>query len=100
MFKVYDLFDHRDISDLIPEIIYYYLFEGLSLTAIEVKLFNTELYKGWLSKSFLNYCGIDTEKVNKGIYYERTIPDVIEELYSSSDLFHIGVAKLLRDKYM
>ncbi len=41
MFKTYDLFDHRNINDLIPEIIYYYLFQGLSLTAIEYKLFKT-----------------------------------------------------------
>lgn len=43
MFKTYDLFDHRNINDLIPEIIYYYLFQGLSLTAIEYKLFKTNL---------------------------------------------------------
>ena len=41
MFKTYDLFDHRNINDLIPEIVYYYLFQGLSLTAIEYKLFKT-----------------------------------------------------------
>ena len=33
MFKTYDLFDHRNINDLVPEIVYYYLFQGLSLTA-------------------------------------------------------------------
>ena len=38
MFKTYELFDHRNIDDLVPEIIYYYLFQGLSLTAIEIKL--------------------------------------------------------------
>ncbi len=44
MFKTYDLFNHRSIDDLVPEIVYCYLFQGLSLTAIEVKLFNTEDY--------------------------------------------------------
>ena len=68
MFKTYDLFDHRNINDLVPEIVYYYLFKGLSLTAIEQKLFKTEDYHGWLSKTFLNYYGIDTEKENKGIF--------------------------------
>ena len=34
MFKTYDLFDHRSIDDLVPEIVYYYLFKGLSLVAI------------------------------------------------------------------
>lgn len=29
MFKTYELFDHRSINDLIPEIIYYYLFKGV-----------------------------------------------------------------------
>ena len=67
MFKTYDLFDHRNINDLVPEIVYYYLFKGLSLTAIEVKLFKTEDYHGWLSKTFLNYYGIDTEKENNGL---------------------------------
>ena len=88
MFKTYDLFDHRNINDLVPEIVYYYLFKGLSLTAIEQKLFKTEEYKGWLSKTFLNYYGIDTEKVNKGIYENKTVPEVVEELYQSSNIAH------------
>lgn len=100
MFKTYDLFDHRNIDDLIPEIVYYYLFKGLSLTAIEQKLFKTENYKGWLSKTFLNYFGIDTERENKGIYESRTVPEVIEELYRSSNIAHIRVARLLKNKYL
>ncbi len=100
MFKTYNLFNHRSVEDLVPEIIYYYLFKGLSLTAIEKRLFNTEEYKGWLSKTFLNYFGIDTEKENKGLYANRTLPDVVNELYQSSDVRHIRVAKLLKDKYL
>lgn len=100
MFKTYDLFDHRDINDLVPEIIYYYLFKGLSLTAIEAKLFRTEEYRGWLSKTFLNYYGIDTERENKGIYCNKTVPEVVEELSKSSNIAHIRVAKLLREKYL
>ncbi len=100
MFKTYDLFDHRNINDLIPEIIYYYLFKGLSLTAIEEKLFKTEEYHGWLSKTFLNYYGIDTEKENKGIYKHRTVPEVVQELFTSSNITHVRVAKLLKDKYL
>ena len=38
MFKTYDLFNHRKVDDLVPEIVYYYLFQGLSLTAFEEKL--------------------------------------------------------------
>lgn len=100
MFKTYNLFNHRNIDDLIPEIIYLYLFKGLSLTAIENQLFHTENYKGWLSKSFLNYYGIDTEKDNKGIYSEKSVQEVVDELYRSSDITHIRVAKLLKDKYL
>lgn len=100
MFKTYDLFSHRSINDLVPEIIYYYMFEGLSLTAIEKRLFHTEDYHGWLSKTFLNYYGIDTEKENKGVYSDKTIPEVVDELYKSSNVAHIRVAKLLKEKYL
>ena len=100
MFKTYELFDHRNIDDLVPEIIYYYLFQGLSLTAIEIKLFKTEDYHGWLSKTFLNYYGIDTERENKGIYAEKTVSEVVDELYKSSQIAHVRVAKLLKDKYL
>lgn len=100
MFKTYDLFAHRAIDDLVPEVIYCYLFEGLSLTSIEEKLFHTEDYHGWLSKTFLNYYGIDTEKSNKGIYATRTLSDVVEELYSSPNIAHVRVAKLLKHKYL
>ena len=100
MFKTYDLFDHRNINDLVPEIIYYYLFQGPSLAAIEYKLFRTNDYHGWLSKTFLNYYGIDTEKDNKGIFADRSVPEVVEELYKSSNIAHVRVAKLLKEKYL
>jgi hypothetical protein len=100
MFKTFNLFSHRNLDDLVPEIVYYYLFEGLSLTAIEQKLFKTEDYHGWLSKTFLNYFGIDTEKENKGIYSGNSIPEIINKLYGSSNVVHIRVAKLLKDKYL
>lgn len=100
MFKTYELFNYRDLEDVIPEIMYYYLFKGLSLTAIEIKLFNTENYHGWLSKTFLNYYGIDTEKENKGIYSNKTVVEVVNELYKSSNVAHLRVAKLLKDKYL
>lgn len=100
MFKTYDLFSHRNINDLVPEIIYYYLFQGLSLTAIEQKMFRTDAYHGWLSKTFLNYYGIDTEKENKGIYSNMTVLEVVDELYKSFNIAHIRVAKLLKEKYL
>lgn len=100
MFKTYNLFNHRNIDDLMPEIVYYYLFKGLSLTAIEAKLFITDRYHGWLSKTFLNYFGIDTERDNKGLYANRTIPEVVEELYNSTDIAHLRIAKILKEKYL
>lgn len=100
MFKTYDLFSHRSINDLVPEIVYYYLFQGLSLVAIEEKMFKTDEYRGWLSKTFLNYYGIDTEKENKGIYLGKTVPEVVTELYKSSNIAHLRVAKLLKEKYL
>lgn len=100
MFKTYDLFNHRKVDDLVPEIVYYYLFQGLSLTAIEEKLFKTDAYHGWLTKAFLNYYGIDTEKENKGIYFNKTMPEVVDELYKSSNIAHVRVAKLLKEKYL
>ena len=67
---------------------------------IEYKLFKTNDYHGWLSKTFLNYYGIDTEKENKGIYADRSVPDVVDELYKSSNIAHVRVAKLLKEKYL
>lgn len=100
MFKTNDSFNFRNIDDIIPEMIYLYLFEGQSLREIENQLFMT--YEGWLSKSFLNYYGIDTsqENDNKGIYKNRPIPEVVDELKKSSNITHVRVAKLLKDKYL
>lgn len=100
MFKTFELFNHRNIDDLVPEIIFCYLFEGLSLTGIELKLFKTEEYKGWLSKSILNFHGINTERENKGLYSEKSVFVVVESLYKSSNIDHIRVAKILKDKYL
>ena len=43
---------------------------------------------------------IDTEKENKGIYFNKTMPEVVEELYKSSNIAHVRVAKLLKQKYL
>lgn len=99
MFKTFNLFGHRDINDVIPEMIFYYLFEGFSLTSLEKKLFNTEEYNGWLSKSCLNYFGIDTEGSNRGIYKNRSIEEVINELITSNNIEHCRVARILKAKY-
>ena len=44
--------------------------------------------------------GRNTEKVNKGIYENKTVLEVVEELYKSSNIAHIRVAKLLKEKYL
>lgn len=100
MFKTCDLFNYHNIEDLMPEIVYYYLFKGLSLAAIEEKLFDTSIYHGWVSKVLLNYYGINTEKDNKGLYSDRSVADVVTELYTSKNSSHIRIAKLLKHKYL
>lgn len=62
-------------------------------------MFKTDEYRGWLSKTFLNYYGIDTEKENKGIYAGKTVPEVVDKLYRSSKNSRLRAAKLLK-KYL
>ncbi len=100
MFKTNELFNHQDINDIIPEVIYYYLFKGLSLTAIEAKLLGTDELHGWFSKCILNYYGIDTEKDNKGIYDKKSMTEVVEMLTYSPNIIHNRVAKVLKGKYL
>ena len=105
MFKTNEMFNHQDINDIIPEVIYYYLFKGLSLTAIEEKLFGTDELHGWFSKCILNYFGIDTGKdntgkVNKGIYDKKSMTEVVETLTYSTNIAHNRVAKILKEKYL
>ena len=40
------------------------------------------------------------EKDNKGIFADRSVPEVVEELYKSSNIAHVRVAKLLKEKYL
>ena len=100
MFKTFTYFPFRNLDDLVPEFMYYYLFEGLSLKMIEEKYYNSGEYKGWFCKSLLNYYGVDTDGENRGIYKGRSILDVVGELYSSNDMQHLMVAKILKDKYL
>ena len=99
MIKTFDLFENNEMSDVTSKIIYYYLFEDLSLTAIESKLFGTENYKGWFCKSILNFYGIDTSGENKGIFYRQNVLEVIDKLYTTNDYKHIRIAKLLKDNF-
>ena len=100
MFKTFTFFPFRDLEALVPEFMYYYLFEGLSLKTIEEKYYNSQEYKGWFCKSLLNYYGIDTDGDNRGVYAGRSIKDVVDELYTSTNLQHLMVAKILKDKYL
>lgn len=76
------------------------LFIIICFKGLVLQLFRTNDYHGWLSKTFLNYYGIDTEKDNKGIFADRSVPEVVEELYKSSNIAHVRVAKLLKEKYL
>lgn len=69
MFKTYDLFDHRNINDLVPEIIYYYLFQGLSLTAIEYNLFKANDYHGWAKQNLFKLLWHRHRKREQGYFY-------------------------------
>ena len=40
------------------------------------------------------------KKENKGIYEGKTVPEVVEELYKSSNIAHVRIAKLLKEKYL
>ena len=100
MFITYELFGQTDINEVIPKMMYLYLFEVMSLRAIEKTLFNTDDYKGWLSKSFLNYYGINTDKDNKGIYHGQNVDDAVVELENSSRPTHRRVATILKDYFM
>lgn len=100
MFKTYRFFDYRDLEDLVPEFLYYYLFQGLSLKVIEEKYYGSQEYKGWLCKSLLNYYGVDTDGENRGLYNERSIQSVVDELYTSTDMTHLRIAHILKKKYL
>ena len=100
MFKVKDNFHHQDINDVIPEVIYCYLFRGMSLTAIEERLLGTDELHGWFSKSILNYYGIDTDKDNRGIFENKTVMEVVDRLTNSTEIAHNRVAKILKAKYL
>jgi len=100
MFKIYKFFDYRDLDDLVPEFLYYYLFEGLSLKVIEEKYYGSQEYKGWFCKSLLNYYGVDTFGENKGLYNGRSIQSVVDELYTSIDMAHLRIAQILKKKYL
>ncbi len=102
MFELNDVFPFREANELVPEIIYCYLFKGIGVAEIEEYLLKTKELNGWVSKVFLNLYGIDTsvKSKNRGIYAGRTVADVVKELSASSDLAHLRVAKLLKDKYL
>jgi len=100
MFKIYRFFEYRDLDELIPEFLYYYLFEGLILKDIEEKFYGSREYKGWLSKSLLNYYGVDTSGENKGLYNGRSIQSVVDELSTSNDMAHLRIAHILKKKYL
>lgn len=90
----------NNINDIIAEIVYLYLFDGLSVTEIEMEIFNTRDYKGWFSKSILNFVGIDTSGENKGVFHNKTVEEGVNLLYNTKDIDIIKIAKILKDYYL
>lgn len=89
-----------EFPDICAEILYLYLFKGSSVKEIERILFGAEEFHGFLSKTVLNYYGIDTGKDthNRGIYKKYSPTEIIQHLLSSSDSSEIWVGKILTHK--
>lgn len=43
---------------------------------------------------------LDHDIVGRAIFADRSVPEVVDELYKSSNIAHVRVAKLLKEKYL
>lgn len=88
------------LEDLCAEILYAYLFKGSSVKQIETDLFGQEEFNGFLSKTVLNYYGIDTSPngYNRGIYKYSSPMEVVRQLLSSTDPVEKCVGEILAHK--
>lgn len=103
--KNYEFFDTQHctefpLKDLAADVVYLYLFQGLSVKAIESHLFGSEEFRGFLSKSILNFYGISTATgcTNKGLYKEESLDTVAQNLLSSKNKSQQIVGSLLWHK--
>ena len=69
-------------EEIIPKILYLYLFKGLSLRDIDRIVIESDRMKGWFSKVILNYAGVQTDiqSGSKGIFEGFDIKCVIQAL--------------------
>ncbi len=82
------------------EILYQYLFRGLSVKIIEEKLFGSQEQHGYFAKTVLNYYGISTEINcgNRGLYKHHSLKEVIEALLANPDPSRQLVGEALKRK--
>ena len=73
---------YSGFENIIPEMLYLYLFEGESLRSIDDKIIGTDKMKGWFSKVLLNYVGVktETEHPTKGIFKRCGYTEVLTAL--------------------
>lgn len=94
----YELFNKKNadyIEEIVPTVIIDYLFKGYNLTDIEEYIFHTREYKGWMSKSILNFYGIATDGSNKGIYRFASVYEVIKSLNATGNKKNKIIADIL-----
>lgn len=93
-----------DVKKIASETVYLYLFQGLSVKAIEKRIFESDWpeFSGWMSKTILNYFGIDTspESRNKGYYKGKNPLEIAANLLKSENRSRRIVGELLLQRYV
>lgn len=86
-------------EELAREVVRLYLFDEMSVKGIETVLFGEEEFSGWLSKTVLNFYGIDTSPagMNRGRYKGQSVHEVAIELLQSSSPVERKIGRLLVD---
>ncbi|MCF0260627.1 MAG: hypothetical protein HUJ54_12285 [Erysipelotrichaceae bacterium] len=71
--------NYDGFGNIIPEMLYQYLFKGESLRSIERMVIGSDNMDGWFSKTILNYIGVSTDPTShtKGIFKDQEINEVI-----------------------
>ena len=81
---------------LMGNIVYGYLFESLALRDLDVKYLNNDGLNGFFAKCVLNSIGIDTSRINLGIYQGQDVDDICRVLQSSDDPRNFVLAHVLK----
>lgn len=86
-------------DDFCSYVIKKYLIDGLSMSTIENKYFQSEERKGFLAKDVIDYYNINNES-NKAIYHDKNIELVCKLLNMQSDSRYKRIASILsNEKY-